>query len=221
MIPLTCPICGQLMTQEEKRVVCQQNHSFDRARQGYINLLPVQQKHSLNPGDTKEMLAARRQFLDKGYYVAKDGVRMACARNKDILWLVATASRLPLPDASLDGLSALFSLFLPEEYARVLKKGGCAVEITVGSDHLRELKEIIYADVFEQHKHPAPCGDSFDEAECSEHRFSLTLPQEDLQALLMMTPHFWRIRKEHRDRLTQIDTLTLTVHYWLRILIRR
>ena len=64
MIPLTCPICGQLMTQEEKRVVCQQNHSFDRARQGYINLLPVQQKHSLNPGDTKEMLAARRQFLD-------------------------------------------------------------------------------------------------------------------------------------------------------------
>ncbi len=269
MIPLTCPICGQLMTQEEKRVVCQQNHSFDRARQGYINLLPVQQKHSLNPGDTKEMLAARRQFLDKGYYapicnsvteafrrflptahpvmadigcgegyytsyiqqachaetvgldIAKDGIRMACARNKDILWLVATASRLPLPDASLDGLSALFSLFLPEEYARVLKKGGCAVEITVGSDHLRELKEIIYADVFEQHKHPAPCGDSFDEAECSEHRFSLTLPQEDLQALLMMTPHFWRIRKEHRDRLTQIDTLTLTVHYWLRILIRR
>ena len=271
-IHLICPLCGQPLQQDTKRLFCPQHHSFDTARQGYSNLLPVQQKHSLNPGDTKEMLLARRRFLDKGFYepisrhvaeafrrylphpstqppiiadigcgegyytaflqqacqadmigldIAKDGVRMACSRNKNIVWLVATASKLPIAAASLDGVCAMFSLFLPEEYARVLKKDGCAVEVTVGSDHLRELKAIIYEEVFEQHKHPAPCGDLFTEVLCTEQRFSLTLPQEDLQSLLQMTPHFWRIRQDRRQQLARIGSLTLTAHYWLRVLRKR
>lgn len=47
---------------------CQSNHSFDEAKEGYVNLLPVQHKHSKDPGDNKAMVNARRQFLDKGFY---------------------------------------------------------------------------------------------------------------------------------------------------------
>ncbi len=43
-------------------------HSFDVARQGYINLLPVQQKKSKAPGDSPESVAARQRFLKAGYY---------------------------------------------------------------------------------------------------------------------------------------------------------
>ncbi|MGP9566318.1 putative RNA methyltransferase [Halomonas sp. AOP5-B2-8] len=43
-------------------------HSFDIAKQGYVNLLPVQQKRSSDPGDSKAMVAARQRFLDAGYY---------------------------------------------------------------------------------------------------------------------------------------------------------
>lgn len=38
------------------------------AAQGYTNLLPVQRKRSLDPGDSKEMVAARRRFLAAGHY---------------------------------------------------------------------------------------------------------------------------------------------------------
>lgn len=38
------------------------------ARQGYINLLTVQQKHSLQPGDTREQVLARREFLESDTY---------------------------------------------------------------------------------------------------------------------------------------------------------
>jgi 23S rRNA (guanine745-N1)-methyltransferase len=47
---------------------CQNNHHFDLAKEGYLNLLPVQHKHSGNPGDNKLMMQARREFLEAGYY---------------------------------------------------------------------------------------------------------------------------------------------------------
>jgi 23S rRNA (guanine745-N1)-methyltransferase len=47
---------------------CAEGHSYDRAREGYYNLLVVQHKASKDPGDTKEMVAARRRVLDAGYY---------------------------------------------------------------------------------------------------------------------------------------------------------
>lgn len=68
MIDVVCPICGEVLTREKSRWYCTKNHSFDVARQGYVNLLPVFQKHSKNPGDTKEQVAARKEFLDGGTY---------------------------------------------------------------------------------------------------------------------------------------------------------
>ena len=65
---LICPLCGNPLTQQERAWVCENRHSFDIARQGYANLLPVQQKRSLQPGDTKEQVASRRVFLDGGFY---------------------------------------------------------------------------------------------------------------------------------------------------------
>ena len=63
-----CPICGQELKKSDRSYICEHNHSFDMARQGYVNLLTVQQKHSLNPGDTREQVLSRRSFLEEGHY---------------------------------------------------------------------------------------------------------------------------------------------------------
>lgn len=65
---LICPLCGEALEKREKQLVCPRGHSFDIARQGYVNLLTVQQKHSLDPGDTREQVLSRRAFLDTGLY---------------------------------------------------------------------------------------------------------------------------------------------------------
>ena len=65
---LICPICGEKLNRADKSYVCPNRHSFDVARQGYVNLLTVQQKHSLNPGDTREQVLSRRAFLEAGFY---------------------------------------------------------------------------------------------------------------------------------------------------------
>ena len=65
---LLCPICHEQLNLEGRQYRCPKNHSFDMARQGYVNLLAVQQKHSLNPGDTREQVLSRREFLEAGFY---------------------------------------------------------------------------------------------------------------------------------------------------------
>lgn len=63
-----CPLCAAPLEVQEGRYVCPAGHSFDRAAAGYVHLLPANRKHSKNPGDDKEMVAARSAFLDKGHY---------------------------------------------------------------------------------------------------------------------------------------------------------
>ena len=63
-----CPVDGLALLQDGKTLSCAKGHVYDIAREGYCNLLLVQQKASLDPGDNKEMVAARRRFLDGGYF---------------------------------------------------------------------------------------------------------------------------------------------------------
>lgn len=65
---LCCPICGKGLSREEGRYFCPDGHSYDRAREGYVHLLPANRKHAKEPGDDKGMSAARNRFLSGGYY---------------------------------------------------------------------------------------------------------------------------------------------------------
>jgi len=65
---LMCPVCRQQLSLNERTWQCENHHSYDVAKQGYVNLHVVQHKHSKNPGDTPESVQARRAFLSAGYY---------------------------------------------------------------------------------------------------------------------------------------------------------
>lgn len=65
---LTCPRCREPLARRENTLRCGSGHSYDIAKEDYVNLLLANQKASQSPGDTKEMAAARRAFLSKGYY---------------------------------------------------------------------------------------------------------------------------------------------------------
>jgi len=65
---LACPIDGKRLESHEMQMICGNGHAFDMARQGYVNLLLVQHKRSKQPGDSKEMVDARTDFLNSGAY---------------------------------------------------------------------------------------------------------------------------------------------------------
>ncbi|GLY67064.1 putative RNA methyltransferase [Amycolatopsis taiwanensis] len=63
---LRCSVCGDAVELDGRALRCRRGHSFDLAKQGYVNLL-----HARVPSgtaDTAEMVAARVEFLAAGYY---------------------------------------------------------------------------------------------------------------------------------------------------------
>ncbi|MBQ9735996.1 MAG: methyltransferase domain-containing protein [Clostridia bacterium] len=62
---LVCPVCGDALSRKERAFVCESAHSFDIAKQGYVNLLHI--KGGVR-GDNALMVNARRRFLGGGYY---------------------------------------------------------------------------------------------------------------------------------------------------------
>jgi len=60
----TCPLCEQALVLDslEKSWSCANKHNFDCAKEGYVNLLPSNKKHSTQPGDSAQMIAARRRI---------------------------------------------------------------------------------------------------------------------------------------------------------------
>ncbi len=65
---LACPLDGRRLESRDRQLFCDKGHTYDLARQGYVNLLPVQHKRTKHPGDSKEMVLARSQFLNSEIY---------------------------------------------------------------------------------------------------------------------------------------------------------
>ncbi len=251
---LLCPICREVLKKTERAWVCPNRHSFDIARQGYVNLLPVQNKRSRNPGDTKEQVASRREFLEGGFYapiaqalcqmaqgctgpildagcgegwysarlaehlgselvgldISKEAVRCAAGRYKNALWLCGSAARLPVKDHSVGLLTSLFALTVPEEFRRVLRPDGAFLQVLAAEDHLMGLKSIIYPQLHHKEKDSVPALPGFTLSQTRALRFDFTLEGRQVQNLLAMTPHVYRIGSQGAERLRQTQTLSDT-----------
>lgn len=253
---LICPICGEKLNPVARSWVCGNGHSFDIARQGYVNLLPVQQKHSRFPGDTREQVLSRRAFLEAGHYapicqalidtarelgaqgpildvgcgegyyaarlaraleweltgldISKEAVRCAAAKYKDCRWLCATASHIPVADASAGMVTSLFALTLPEEFHRVIRPGGYYFQVLAAQDHLLGLKSIIYPELKLKEKNSVPELPGFTLMTSRKIRFTFTVEDDQIGNLFSMTPHVFRIGKEGARRLAETTRLTDT-----------
>lgn len=260
---LLCPICAAPLRQTDKTFRCEAGHSFDMARQGYVNLLPVQNKRSLNPGDTREQVLSRRAFLEAGFYapiaealcsaakelgcagpildvgcgegwysaqladildaplvgldISKEAVRCAAAKYKNAQWICGSAARLPVESGSVGLITSLFALTIPEEFKRVLRSDGYYFQVLAQEDHLLGLKSIIYPKLLHKAKNTTPDLPGFTLVRQIPIRFTFTVEGAQVQKLLSMTPHVYRISKEGAQRLQETDKLTDTASAVLNI----
>lgn len=249
-----CPVCGAQLDISAAPWRCGAGHVYDVARQGYVNLLLAHQKRALHPGDTREQVAARKRFLDAGFYtpirdkvlsllepmlpaspaildagcgegyygaavaqalqaelwgvdISKDAVRYAAVRCKAAHWITASAAHLPFGDGSFDAVLSMFAMTAAEEFARILQPGGLFLQVLAGESHLLGLKRLIYPELLHREKvHPVPTGFAPVCTETLEFSFSLTENQQ-IQDLLSMTPHYWRITKAGAQAAAQAQSL--------------
>ncbi len=259
----SCPICGGALVREERRYVCPSRHSFDLAREGYVNLLPANRQHSKVPGDDRDMTAARTRFLDGGWYsplrdalhalaedalprggvlldagcgegwytsalaglaaakggraagvdLSKPAVKKAARRCPDAEIAVASVYRLPVAGSRVDVLVNCFSPLAAEEFARVVKSGGVFLYVVPGPRHLWELKELLYDRPYENgEKAEGYPGFLWQGATPVETTFTLT-DSAGIMALFGMTPYAWKTPREGVERLSRMETLTVTAQF--------
>lgn len=86
---LACPVCGADLALRPGSISCANNHLFDIAKHGYVNLLPGGAQ--TGTADTASMVEARADFLAEGHFstlamLLADRVAIAigpCARPED------------------------------------------------------------------------------------------------------------------------------------------
>lgn len=264
---LICPLDHQPLQRQDGTWRCANGHSFDIAKQGYVNLLAVQNKRSKDPGDSKAMIQARQRFLAQGFYqplaeqvasvilasdalsvldagcgegyyvrqliqtaeqqakslqiagldISKWAVQQAAKQEKRATWMVASNSALPLADNSVDTLMCLFGFPAEAEFERVLKPEGRLIMVDPASNHLHELKQIIYPEIKDK---PAqlPINDNrWTMLEEKRVSYSVTLPDNDtIRDLLTMTPHLYRSSYAGRERAEALKELDMSVDVWVR-----
>ena len=145
-----------------------------------------------------------------GVDISKEAVRCAAGKYKGHQWLCASAAHLPVKDGAVSLLTSLFSVTLPGEFHRVLRPGGYFLQVLAAEDHLLGLKGIIYDRLTEKPKDLSPELPGFTPVKTETIRFSFTVEGEQVQNLLSMTPHVYRIGPEGAARLRERSRLTDT-----------
>ena len=123
-------------------------------------------------------------------------------------YAVASVFDLPVAAESADAVINLFAPCVEREYCRVLKPGGLLVVVGSGEDHLYELKQAVYDEVYRNDIR----ADLPTHLPLIGHRkvdFTVSLNQSaDIESLFSMTPYYYRTSAEGFRRLHELTELT-------------
>lgn len=260
-----CPVCKSLLFDDGKKYSCENNHSFDKAKQGYVNLLMSQQSNKKRHGDDKLMVQSRRDFLNNGYYsllcdelslqinslqkengvlvdvgcgegyytrrvkdscnlknvfgidISKNALQYASNFNKDISFAVASAFSLPFQNESIDIILNVFAPCAYEDFFRILKNDGYLVKVIPLSEHLWELKQVLYEKPY-KNKPEIKNAELFELVSEKELKYEISLDnKDDIFNLFTMTPYYYKTSKTDADKLLNLEKLKTTVHFAIEI----
>ncbi len=145
--------------------------------------------------------------------IAKEALKWASHRGKEMELAVASCFHLPLADESVNLLLSVFSPYCGEEFLRVLKPGGDFLMVIPLERHLWGLKEAVY-----EKPYPNEVKDfalpGFTLLKKEELRYSVTLSsQEEIHNLFLMTPYYYKTGAADQAKVAALETLKTPVEF--------
>jgi hypothetical protein len=186
----TCPKCKARLIKNNGSLRCASGHSFDVSASGYVNLLLGSKTG--NHGDSKEMIRARRDFLELGYY-------------SPIINTVADILHQKFPNKQISVLDTGCG----EGYYTERKPGGILITVSPSENHLFGLKKAIYSTPY---KNPPSTfvPEILKKTEEKSKEWSVALSDSKIiRDLFMMTPYYHKSSPQDIEKalsLTSVNT---------------
>ncbi len=181
--------------------------------EGKINILDIGCGEGYYTGNLKKFLKdenVENEII--GIDISKEAVIAASKSHKDINWIVASATNIPVADESLDFIICMFAKIIPEEKMRTLKKGGKLIIVSTGENHLLELKEVVYENVRKDFYSPVEDLKIFNYVETINCTYQTFIKEnESIKNLFNMTPYRWRSPREGVEKLFALNELKTTI----------
>ncbi len=163
-------------------------------------------------------------FLNHTYGVdlSKSAI-LSCGHKKrvqqltNIEFAIGNLSYLPILDQSVDIALNCFAKFFPEEFSRILKENGILIRVLPGRKHLWEMKEFLYTTPYENELEYFEGKEfhSIIEEEIEDH---ISLSQEDIHDLIVMTPYFYKTNPNSLQKLMSLSSLNITISFHIQVL---
>jgi 23S rRNA (guanine745-N1)-methyltransferase len=154
-----------------------------------------------------------------GIDISKSAVKLAGKRKMGATLCVASAYDLPFFDESFSSIVSVFSPVSASELERLLKSDGNIIMVGPAEEHLKGLTAHIYDEVL-AHKGNYSVIDeseSFVLNEQIEIKEEIVVKQEDILDLLRMTPYYWQITVEKKEKILALSELRTMVNFYVRV----
>ena len=146
-----------------------------------------------------------------GMDVSKEAVKYASKTNKDCVWAVGNNFNIPAGDKSIDCILSVFSPIDINECNRILKDDGVFIRVLPRTNHLIQLRNIIYSEVHLNEKIYKASAEENEYVKESNVTFDIELNKEEILSLLKMTPHYWKSTAENKEKLELYESLVITI----------
>ena len=191
-----------------------QTHHTD----GEVTLLDAGCGEGYYLGQLQSFLKKQRMDKDIAFFgldISKDAIRMAARRYKHTQFVVADLKeRLAFADSSIYLLLNIFAPRNVAEFARILVPDGIVIIVIPGANHLRQLRETLPLLNIQENKSQhveEQFAPYFKHLTTSSISYTLRLTQQEVEQVVMMTPNYWHLSNEIRERLRNMQGLETEV----------
>lgn len=149
--------------------------------------------------------------------ISKEAIKKASKLNKKINWIVGSVNNLPIKDNSIDILTQIFAPHNVTEYTRVLKDDGLIITVTPAKNHLYEIKELMYENVYLNSEKIIEDKKIKLVKEKTVNSILNITNNTDIVNLLKMTPYYYTTSKSNIEKVLNLKKLDVTSSFTIRI----
>lgn len=152
-----------------------------------------------------------------GIDISKHAIKIASKKDGAGTYAVASIFDLPFEQNSFNVILNIFAPKPQNEFERVLETNGYILEVIPASNHLKEIREILFENIKDENKQVKEFQ-NFRQLSTQNLTYQISINNnQDILNLLKMTPYFYKSNPEKIAKFNDIQNLNVTLDFTIKV----